>query len=55
MFRIFFTLSASLVLAYSQINPASKDSDTLRYVFEPDSLTLNIGETSTVTIKLVDA
>ncbi len=55
MFRNFFILSASLILAYSQTNPTSKDSDTLRYVFEPDSLTLNVGETGTVTIKLVDA
>ena len=55
MFRNFFILSASLILAYSQTNPTSKDSDTLRYVFEPDSLTLNVGETGMVTIKLVDA
>tara|TARA_B100001250_G_scaffold211482_1_gene181449 strand:+ start:1244 stop:3325 length:2082 start_codon:yes stop_codon:yes gene_type:complete len=55
MFRNFFILSASLILAYSQTNPTSKDSDTLRYVFEPDSLTLNVGETGMVTIKLIDA
>ena len=55
MFRNFFILSASLIIAYSQTNPTSKDSDTLRYVFEPDSLTLNVGETGMVTIKLVDA
>ena len=55
MFRNFFILSASLIIAYSQTNPTSKDSDTLRYVFEPDSLTLNVGETGMVTIKLIDA
>ncbi|MEC9006629.1 MAG: Ig-like domain-containing protein, partial [Candidatus Neomarinimicrobiota bacterium] len=55
MFRNFFILSASLILAYGQTDSTSKDSDTLRYVFEPDSLTLNVGETGMVTIKLVDA
>jgi len=55
MFRNFFILSASLILVYGQTDSTSKDSDTLRYVFEPDSLTLNVGETGMVTIKLVDA
>ncbi|MEC9437591.1 MAG: Ig-like domain-containing protein, partial [Candidatus Neomarinimicrobiota bacterium] len=55
MFRNFFILSASLILTYGQTDSTSKDSDTLRYVFEPDSLTLNVGETGMVTIKLVDA
>ena len=26
-----------------------------RFIFEPDSLSLNVGETATVTIKLVDS
>ncbi|MEC8706308.1 MAG: hypothetical protein VXX68_04970 [Candidatus Neomarinimicrobiota bacterium] len=34
---------------------SEKNEDTLRYVFEPDSISLNLGETETVTIKLVDA
>ena len=55
MYRIFFTTSLVLTTLFGQADNSSKNGDTLRYVFEPDSLSLQVGETATVTIKLIDA
>jgi len=54
MNRKFFILSLSIFCLFGQSKTKSDDADTLRYIFEPDSLTLNVGETGTVTVKLVD-
>ena len=55
MNRKFFILSISLICLFGQSKTKSSDADTLRYIFEPDSLTLKVGETGIVTIKLLDA
>ena len=55
MNRKFFILSISLICLFGQSKTKSSDGDTLRYIFEPDSLTLKVGETGIVTIKLLDA
>ena len=55
MYRIFFTASLVLTTLFGQADNSSKNGDTLRYIFEPDSLSLQVGETATVTIKLIDA
>ena len=52
--RFLFILTLSAFSLFAQ-NKSEKNNDTLRYVFEPDSISLNLGETETVTIKLVDA
>ena len=52
--RFLFILTLSAISLFAQ-NKSEKNNDTLRYVFEPDSISLNLGETETVTIKLVDA
>ena len=54
MYRKFFILLISIICLFGQSKTKSDNADTLRYIFEPDSLTLNVGETGTVTIKLVD-
>ena len=54
MNRKFFILVLSVICLFGQSKTEPEESDTLRYIFEPDSLTLNVGETGTVTIKLVD-
>jgi len=54
MYRKFFILLISVICLFGQSKTKSDNADTLRYIFEPDSLTLNVGETGTVTIKLVD-
>ena len=54
MYRIFFT-ALVLTTLFGQADNSSKNGDTLRYIFEPDSLSLQVGETATVTIKLIDA
>ena len=51
-FLFVFVFCANLLFAQDK---SEKNEDTLRYVFEPDSISLNLGETETVTIKLVDA
>ena len=55
MIRKSFNLLVLAGLLFGQSDKKSLDGDTLRYVFEPDSLTLKVGETGTVTIKLVDS
>ena len=55
MIRKSFNLLVLVGLLFGQSDKKSLDGDTLRYVFEPDSLTLKVGETGTVTIKLVDS
>ena len=52
--RFLFILTLSAFSLFAQ-NKSEKNNDTLRYVFEPDSISLNLGETETVKIKLVDA
>ena len=52
--RFLFILTLSAISLFAQ-NKSEKNNDTLRYVFEPDSISLNLGETETVKIKLVDA
>ena len=47
---VLFTLSVGFGQESDNENPAKH-----RFVFEPDSMSLNIGETGTVTIKFVDA
>ena len=54
MNRKFFILVLSAICLFGQSKTDPEESDTLRYIFEPDSLNLNVGETGTVTIKLVD-
>ena len=51
-FLFVFVFCANSLFAQDK---SEKNEDTLRYVFEPDSISLNLGETETVTIKLVDA
>ena len=51
-FLFLFVFCAISIFAQDK---SEKNEDTLRYVFEPDSISLNLGETETVTIKLVDA
>ena len=46
----FIFIFASLVFGQSE----KLEADTLHFTFEPESLTLNIGETGEVTIKLLD-
>ena len=55
MIRKSFNLLVLIGLLFGQSDKKSSDGDTLRYIFEPDSLTLKVGETGTVTIKLVDS
>ena len=55
MVRKSFNLLVLIGLLFGQSDKKSSDGDTLRYIFEPDSLTLKVGETGTVTIKLVDS
>ena len=51
-FLFVFVFCANSLFAQDK---SEKNEDTLRYVFEPDSISLNLGETETITIKLVDA
>ena len=51
-FLFVFVFCANSLFAQDK---SEKNEDTLRYVFEPDSISLNLGETETVTIKLVNA
>ena len=55
MIRKSFNLLVLIGLLFGQSDKKSSDGDTLRYIFEPDSLTLKVGEAGTVTIKLVDS
>ena len=48
---IVFLLSFNVLLG----QPPSSQNENLKFVFEPDSLYLNVGETGSVTIKLVNA
>ncbi|MBO70222.1 MAG: hypothetical protein CMG36_05155, partial [Candidatus Marinimicrobia bacterium] len=54
MKKIFAVTLLISSVSFSQNN--SEDSkEKYKFIFEPDSLSLNVGETGTVTIKLVDA
>tara|TARA_B100000929_G_scaffold182424_1_gene144420 strand:- start:457 stop:2508 length:2052 start_codon:yes stop_codon:yes gene_type:complete len=51
IYLIVFLLSFNVLLG----QPPSSQNENLKFVFEPDSLYLNVGETGSVTIKLVNA
>jgi len=51
IYLIVFLLSFNVLLG----QPPSSQNENLKFVFEPDSLYLNVGETSSVTIKFVNA
>ena len=55
MIKKSFTLLLMTGMFFAQSETKTTEKDTLRYVFEPDSLTLKVGETGVVTIKLVDS
>ena len=54
MKKIFALILMAFSMGYGQENTDEKKSKN-RFIFEPDSLSLNIGETGTVTIKFVDS
>jgi hypothetical protein len=53
MKKLYLLLLITFSLAFGQENSEKKEAKN-SFTFEPDSLSLNIGETGTVTIKLVD-
>jgi hypothetical protein len=53
MKKLYILLLITFSLAFGQENSEKKEAKN-SFTFEPDSLSLNIGETGTVTIKLVD-
>jgi hypothetical protein len=55
MIKKSFSLLLMTGMFFAQSETKTTEKDTLRYVFEPDSLTLKVGETGVVTIKLVDS
>ena len=55
MIKKSFTLLLMTGMFFAQSETKTTEKDTLRYVFEPDSLILKVGETGVVTIKLVDS
>ena len=52
IYSIVFLLSFSVLLGQP---PGAQQNKDIKFVFEPDSLYLNVGETGSVTIKLVNA
>ena len=52
IYSIVFLLSFSVLLGQP---PEAQQNKDIKFVFEPDSLYLNVGETGSVTIKLVNA
>ena len=54
MKKIFALILMAFSMGYGQENTDEKKSKN-RFIFEPDSLSLNIGETGIVTIKFVDS
>ena len=54
MKKLYILILIALSIGFGQESSEKKEAKH-SFIFEPDSLFLNIGETGTVTIKLVDA